>query len=267
MTEIVNCYTSFAPKMQRMYGGKDVGLTYQRNCLENIKAKFSNFFLVNSESEIKPNQYKNYDRVVVRDKRLLVDQKYVKFKALKKHVSRTKPDYVLFLNSDVLYDYDESFLLNHIKAKKADCLIAHRTDFDLGEDFVRRKIYYNGIDLVFAKTEFLLQWLEFDFAFGIPWWDYSIPIWFIQNDKKLVMLSGEGLLHLNHPVQWNEAKYLYGFEEFQRAHKSRGGLFADYGDSLIAENTNGLRDRKLASYAQDLVYASMNKIISRSVFS
>tara|TARA_R110002012_G_scaffold72709_10_gene185714 strand:- start:8615 stop:10114 length:1500 start_codon:yes stop_codon:yes gene_type:complete len=129
-------------------------------------------------------------------------------------------------NSDIYINSPMSLQFRMQRLTKDSLVVLQRVDVDSKGN---KKLYKDGFDF------FLLQKKNLDLipkskiineepglCMGMPWWDYLIPLSFLQMDKKIIrivtdrgrFLDKNIIFHRDHEANWNPLSYMYFNRKF-----------------------------------------------------
>jgi hypothetical protein len=119
---------------------------------------------------------------------------------------KLKADRYAICNSDVLI----ASSVPSIKSGDNSCYYSSR--LDIGDITSSIGTPFNGIDYFSFHSSFATEITSRFFAFGLPWWDYWLPVQAIRSKRKLFRLTnllGEPiLLHKKHPDVWSSKDFV-----------------------------------------------------------
>jgi len=112
-------------------------------------------------------------------------------------------------NADVFFDPFIPFADN-ISAD-LPLVYSHRIDLEALDTPATGKVFY-GIDYVNVTATFASKLPDSNFAMGLPWWDYWLPLEALRESHKPISLLWNGsplLKHLVHGDRWDPAALVY----------------------------------------------------------
>jgi FkbM family methyltransferase len=134
------------------------------------------------------------------------------------------------INSDVMLRVPAGFVEQLWPQVQSGMVFGSRMDIP-DADAPTGQVYGWGFDYFFMDRAALSCVEDEPFFFGVPWWDYWLPISFIIADRKIVRIASPIGFHVSHPMRWDPNLYqkigAY-YREFIR------GNFAKRGWSAIA---------------------------------
>ena len=193
----------------------------------------------------------------------------------------------LIFISDALY-YAKLTNYKRIAISNSDVLITKNLS-NLESDFHEDNLFYShrlniesinsttgelftGIDYCNMSNELVSSLPETYFTFGLPWWDYWLPYYFLTNNKKISQLIDSDnqpiLLHKKHNDAWNPSDLCIMGKHFFDLCSDNGlinirsnGLFTLYKDYDLNLNYHKIHFyTKLAQSVCSFIRASSNSI-------
>lgn len=137
-------------------------------------------------------------------------------------------------NADVLFEP----AIPITQAIADDIALAYSNRFDVPDerDLNRGKMFY-GIDYANMSKAFVESIPESPFAFGLPWWDYWIPMLCLAKSAPVRLISGGAplLRHKIHGDRWDHASFVFLSRYFFSSLKSPIYVRDFECDTFIAE--------------------------------
>ena len=142
-------------------------------------------------------------------------------------------DVVGICNSDIYINSPPRLQVKIVETINDSLIALQRTDVDSDGN---KKLFKDGFDLFVFKKD-LLKTIprtekidgEPGFCLGMPWWDYFIPMTFLNNKKNLLrfvvdrgkFLDDNIIFHREHKSGWNFLSYSYFNRKFLEEMKSK----------------------------------------------
>jgi hypothetical protein len=110
------------------------------------------------------------------------------------------------INSDVMLRVSAKFVGRLWPRVEGGMVFGSRMDIPEA-DARAGQVYYWGFDYFFMDREVLGCIEDEPFFFGVPWWDYWLPISFIIADHKIARIASPIGFHVSHPTRWDPNLY------------------------------------------------------------
>jgi hypothetical protein len=110
------------------------------------------------------------------------------------------------INSDIMLRVSSKFVERLWPQVRGGMVFGSRMDIP-NADATTGQLYYWGFDYFFMDREALACIEDAPFFFGVPWWDYWLPISFIIADQKISKTASPIGFHVSHPTRWDPALY------------------------------------------------------------
>ena len=110
------------------------------------------------------------------------------------------------INSDIMLRVSSRFVEQAWPRVHGGMVFGSRMDIP-NADATTGQLYYWGFDYFFMDREALGCIEDEPFFFGVPWWDYWLPISFIIADLRISRTASPIGFHVSHPVRWDPALY------------------------------------------------------------
>ncbi|MEM8852609.1 MAG: hypothetical protein AAGD34_02845 [Pseudomonadota bacterium] len=209
--------TSIAPRMKRLdKHNADVGGDIQKDCIRSLRDGFGHVVAFNFTEEIdglRPvHDGVEWVDVGSRDQcqfaRPMVDFRHVwaDFK------ERDAPVFGV-ANSDVFIGDDPAYAAHVIRHAREGLVCFNRSEVgNLADRF--GPAYSTGFDLfVFGRR--VLEAVNLDgLAFGVPWWDYALPVMAAQAGIPIFRGDPGFVRHYSHDVAWSQDDWLSGLRTY-----------------------------------------------------
>lgn len=140
------------------------------------------------------------------------NKKLISIKSMFKAIDEHTKDPFIIINADL--SLSDKFDLNTINVSDKEIFIGNRTefryDFTLDEYIIGEK-YLGGYDIFVMNNKVLNLLISaeqpYDFAFGVPWWDYWIPFYLIESGIQLTSSKEDIILHETHKTNYSHVAY------------------------------------------------------------
>jgi hypothetical protein len=131
------------------------------------------------------------------------------------------------INSDVILRVSSRFVDQIWPEVRGGMVFGSRTDVPDG-DALAGQVYLWGFDYFFMDRAAVGCVEDGPFFFGVPWWDFWLPISFIVADRRTAKIASPIGFHVLHPTRWDPRLYekigrFYG-EFIRRSFAKRGWL-------------------------------------------
>lgn len=209
--------TSIAPRMKRLDKDKvDVGAQIQRDCVRSLLDGFGRAIAFNFTEEIdglRPiHEGVEWVDVGTREQseytRPMVDFRHVwaDFKG------RDAPVFGI-ANSDVYIGDDPAYAAHIVRHAKEGLVCFNRSEVaNLADRF--GPAYTTGFD-VFLFGRRVLETVNLDgLAFGVPWWDYALPVMAAEAGIPIFRGDPGFVRHFSHDVAWSQADWRAGLRTY-----------------------------------------------------
>lgn len=203
--------TSIPPKMTRFNAANtDVGAAYQGMCLESWTSSGFAPHSLNSSHEQLPEALSNKINVIAvsPDAREETGRPLVFLEDFLKIGAEHANPVVAITNADIVLEFDLNLREQVTALKPGQFLAAHRTDVDDSRQRANPEIYDKGFDFFAFHATDLRRMLATGipgFVFGMPWWDYYLPLAALISGIEVKTLSASKIVHLRHDNRWNAA--------------------------------------------------------------
>lgn len=201
--------TSLPPSMKRVDQRKvDVGAAYQRRCIESWRQSGFAPISLNSRAEPLPDEQQELVSVELQDidatstfGRPLV---YLSSFLARARKEESRP--VAITNADICLCLTPEEQQTVRDLRPGEFLLAHRTDVD--DPWLRSqpRRFTEGYDLFVFHPQDLarLDWMrEESYVFGMPWWDYFLPVALVLSGVRSRLLDSSGVVHMRHANRWH----------------------------------------------------------------
>lgn len=166
------------------------------------------------------------------------------FNAINEH---TKENFIL-INSDL--SLSDSFDLDKFNVSSNEIFIGNRTEFTYDfniDDYVIGEKYFGGYDIFVMSNEILNLLLSveqpYDFAFGVPWWDYWVPFILLENNIKLISSNDNIIMHETHKTNYSHKIYEEIGREFLKYYNK---IYPGAYGNVIFNFSKGLNDNLIS---------------------
>ena len=131
------------------------------------------------------------------------------------------------INSDVMLRVSTQFVEQLWPQVNGGMVFGSRMDIP-DADARTGQVYGWGFDYFFMDRTALDCIEDEPFFFGVPWWDFWLPISFIIADRRMGRTASPIGFHVSHPTRWDPALYAkigsYYGEFIRKNFAKRGGL-------------------------------------------
>jgi hypothetical protein len=110
------------------------------------------------------------------------------------------------INSDIMLRVSSRFVEQLWPQVDGGMVFGSRMDIQ-DADAATGQVYYWGFDYFFMDRAALGCLEDEPFFYGVPWWDYWLPISFIIADLKIARISAPIGFHVSHPMRWDPKLY------------------------------------------------------------
>jgi hypothetical protein len=110
------------------------------------------------------------------------------------------------INSDVMLRVSTKFVEQLWPQVQGGMVFGSRMDIS-NADAVAGQVYFWGFDYFFMDRVALGCIEDEPFFFGVPWWDYWLPVSFIIADRKMAKTASPIGFHVSHPTRWDPLLY------------------------------------------------------------
>ena len=110
------------------------------------------------------------------------------------------------INSDIMLRVSSNFVDQLWPQVRGGLVFGSRMDIPNAEARTGR-VYYWGFDYFFMDRAALDYIEDEPFFFGVPWWDYWLPISFIVADRRIARIASPIGFHVSHPTRWDPTLY------------------------------------------------------------
>lgn len=110
------------------------------------------------------------------------------------------------INSDVMLRVSSSFVEELWPRVYEGMVFGSRMDIP-DADAITGEVYPWGFDYFFMDRASLGCVEDGPFFFGVPWWDFWLPISFIIADRKIARAAAPIGFHVSHPTRWDPTLY------------------------------------------------------------
>lgn len=184
-------------------------LEIQLSAMRTWENNGHSIYSINSEKEIALLSETRFITFIKTES--IIDDKYVKISAVKDAINSH-----VFLDDEVCGIVNSDIKLNAsfdwvVESNKA--FIGVRYDFD--EPKNKTEKFIHGYDVfIFQKRHFKFDIPDF-LAVGLPWWDYYIPLLFIQNNIEIYSNTTPDFIHLIHEQRYSDTVWRDIAKKFQ----------------------------------------------------
>jgi hypothetical protein len=110
------------------------------------------------------------------------------------------------INSDVMLRVSSKFVARLWPQVEGGMVFGSRMDIP-DADARAGQVYSWGFDYFFMDRAAVGCIEDEPFFFGVPWWDYWLPISFIIADRKIARTASPIGFHVSHPTRWDPGLY------------------------------------------------------------
>ena len=211
--------TSLSPTMRRTDGrGCEVGASVQRTALASLRAAFGEVVAFNFTEELAglARDYPMARLVDVGSKdRAPFARPLVDFAHVWTFFERSEHTILALTNSDVFFVADPASVAGAIAAAHDGLVAYHRTETS-NLHAPNGPTFRVGYDL-FLFHRRLLQTVRLDgLAFGVPWWDYALPVMAARAGVPILLGDSSSVRHLTHEVAWSRELWRDGLAAYMR---------------------------------------------------
>ena len=165
---------------------------------------------INSAVELTQLQQEGYDLVQFvqahRDGQEIVGKPLIHIYDAIKTGLASDASMVGIINSDVMLRVSPKFVEQVWPRVHGGMVFGSRMDIP-DADASTGQVYSWGFDYFFMDREALGCIEDEPFFFGVPWWDYWLPISFIIADQKIARTAAPIGFHVSHPMRWDPTLY------------------------------------------------------------
>ncbi len=204
--------TSIPPAISRRDNGRPVGEAYQRRCIQSWAENGFRILSVNDKSEIADlaARYPQVEFVTTdRNAGALSGRKNPYIADLLSALMNAPERVTGIVNSDILFEPCAAWREQLPNLVRNAVVTGQRRDTASLQNGVFGKYFY-GFDYFFFEREAVAKATEWagDFAMGLPWWDYWLPLAMALQGRKIVALDRPAVLHLEHGNAYQESLWL-----------------------------------------------------------
>lgn len=201
--------TSLPPALKRHDERKvDIGAQYQLRCIESWRQSGFHPISLNALGEKLPTglaaqvtvETQRIDATASTGRPLIYLSSFL---ARAQQVSKSP---VAITNADIILELAPEERRAVQELSPGEFLMAHRTDVDNPWSRSRQRRFVEGYDFFVVHPEDLsrLRWVrEQSYVFGMPWWDYFLPVALVASGVKARRLDSSGIIHLRHLNRWD----------------------------------------------------------------
>jgi hypothetical protein len=110
------------------------------------------------------------------------------------------------INSDIMLRVPSGFVERLWPQVQGGMVFGSRMDIP-NADAPTGQVYYWGFDYFFMDRDSVDCLEDEPFFFGVPWWDFWLPISFIVADRRIARIASPIGFHVSHPTRWDPALY------------------------------------------------------------
>lgn len=110
------------------------------------------------------------------------------------------------INSDIMLRVSSRFVEQIWPHVRGGMVFGSRIDIT-NDDACVGQVYFWGFDYFFMDRAALDSIEDEPFFFGVPWWDYWLPISFIVADRRIARIASPIGFHVSHPTRWDPSLY------------------------------------------------------------
>ena len=110
------------------------------------------------------------------------------------------------INSDIMLRVPPGFVEQLWSQVQGGLVFGSRMEVSDADD-LHGEVYVWGFDYFFMDRAALDCIEDGPFFFGVPWWDFWLPISFIVADRGIAKLAQPIGFHVSHPARWDPALY------------------------------------------------------------
>ena len=123
-------------------------------------------------------------------------------------VSQEGHDICGIVNSDIEFRGGDHFV-DAVRSHVASSLVfGCRIDF-ADREFDGGRAFRHGYDFFFWSRENSSLFDQSDMTLGMPWWDFWMPLHAHAQGLKIKRLATSSMIHINHPLGYNQAGYVH----------------------------------------------------------
>lgn len=160
---------------------------------------------VNTRKEIdKLRQYPGLRGVRFVEQEDAVDGKYQKLDTMVATANEINADWYVFINSDIRMEDNAPFLENLETSRP---IIGIRTDLKMQGQTSEFPYGYDVFAMRRAHLDYLKNYST-DFAIGLPWWDFYVPLALLQTENYL-WVDRTSFTHFWHPTRYSMERWAY----------------------------------------------------------
>ncbi|MEL7097820.1 MAG: hypothetical protein AAGM84_03220 [Pseudomonadota bacterium] len=238
MSLALQTFTSIAPKINRTVQDQNIGLALQRQCYDAARTALGHVVSINYDEEIETIQGLYPEAVIVSagpQETCPFPYPLVEFARVQDAVA-AQPDltHVGIINADVYLGGVPDKVFDVIAHDPNAAVIFCRQEAD-NLSVSSARPYLHGFDFcIFPRAAFEAVKLD-GLAWGVPWWDYALPLLMHTAGTNLYICTDAKLLHFTHDVNWSVSLWSQGLSAFYAAAKdidTDPKLFEDFFDML-----------------------------------
>ncbi len=176
------------------------------------------------------------------------NKKLISIKSMFKAIDEHTKDPFIIINADL--SLSDKFDLNTINVSDKEIFIGNRTEFRYDfvlEEYIIGEKYLGGYDIFVMNNEVLNLLISaeqpYDFAFGVPWWDYWVPFILLENNIKLISSSDNIIMHETHATNYSHKVYEDIGREFLKYYDN---IYPGVYGSMIFNFSKGLNDNLIS---------------------
>lgn len=210
-TTAIPLLTSIPPKLTRFNAANtDVGADYQEMCIESWTSSGFEPHSLNSLHEQLPEALSDKMNFIAvsPDAREEIGRPLVYLEDFLKIGAELANPVVAITNADIVLNFDPNLHEQVTALEPGQFIAAHRTDVDDSRQRTNPEVYGKGFDFFAFHATDLRRMLATGipgFVFGMPWWDYYLPLSALISGIEAKTLNASEIVHLRHDNRWNAA--------------------------------------------------------------
>jgi hypothetical protein len=221
--------TTLNPNMKRSDNrGLEVGVDYQRRCMDRWTGAGARVVSINTFEEIELLRRQGYPVELVPVLATSFMPGMRPLPSLSSAIEAARQignDIVIFANSDILFSAGRDRFQEIMRQIDSDdFLFASRYDVPEIDSTIGINNPY-GYDVFAFHSDKASIFDGVDYNFGCPWWDYWMPINALFGGLNLKRMESDDFRHPEHHQNWNFAHWNFGAGIFLRKLQSQLGQF------------------------------------------
>jgi hypothetical protein len=208
--------TSIPPNLVRYENGANIGQQYQCDCIESWTRAGFRILSLNFSDEIGglTAQYSKVQFIEVSQHRdSMFGRKTPMLSDLITTLADQSEEIVGIINADICFSAGD-WIAAIRAAVQRSIAVAHRYDINTRANRNIGTFHLPGYDLFFFPRKEIPENITGNFAIGMPWWDYMLPLTFRLRGLGVNLLTFPIALHLEHPRNFSWPIWRYMAKEF-----------------------------------------------------